>query len=78
MLGMERSQVVTHKDSTKKSMGPRPSPCRGKRGIMSNFSSTVAGARGGETHVSIGLLFENVRNAVPQSSAISLDRPIFK
>jgi len=39
-----------------------------------NFSLTVARARGAETRASIGSLFDNVENVVPQNIAISFDR----
>jgi hypothetical protein len=45
---------------------------------MYDFSLTVARARGAETRASIGSLFENVGNVVPQNIAISLDRSISK
>ena len=43
-----------------------------------DFSLTVARARVAETHASIGSLFEDVENVVPQNIAISLDRSISK
>jgi hypothetical protein len=43
-----------------------------------NFSLTVARALGAETRASIGSLFENVENVVPQHIVISLDRSISK
>jgi hypothetical protein len=45
---------------------------------LSNFSLTVARALGAETRASIGSLFENVENVVPQHIVISLDRSISK
>jgi hypothetical protein len=46
--------------------------------MILNFSLTVARARGAETRASIGSLFENVGNVVPQNIAMSLDRSISK
>jgi hypothetical protein len=48
------------------------------KGVELYFSLTVPGARGGETRVSTGSLFENVKNVVPQNMAFSLDQRVFR
>lgn len=43
-----------------------------------SLSLTVAKVLGAETRASIGSLFENLQNVVPQNKVISLDGPVYR